>query len=905
MRMQMFHRGAALLMAGLASVAVAQTAAKKPAAAPTQQHHSQIWFDATQPLEKRVDALVSSMTLEEKAEQMNNHAPAIPRLGVPEYDYWSEGLHGIARSGYSTLFPQAIGMAATWDTNLQHQIGNVVGVEARARYNQAMRDDIHRIFWGLTIWSPNVNIFRDPRWGRGQETYGEDPFLTSRMGVEFVTGLQGNDPKYFLTVATPKHYAVHSGPEPLRHEFNVNVNPRDLEDTYLPAFRATITEGKADSIMCVYNAVDGKPGCASDMLLEKYLRGYWKFNGFVTSDCGAITDFYAPRGHHFSPDRAHAAAIAVKTGTDTACGTDYSGLVDAVHQNLITEAEVDTSLKRLFEARFKLGMFDPPAQVKYAQIPASAILSPEHQALALKTAHEAIVLLKNDGILPLKPIYHRIAVIGPNAASLAAIEGNYFAIPKNPILPVDGITTAMAGKATVIYQQGSSYVEGLPIVIPRTALHPAKGSKEQGLQAEYFKSSSFEGAPALRRVDKQVDFNWDSSIPVPNVPFKDFGVRWTGTITPPAAGAYHFSVHLYRTRPCNQEEQYAMWIDGKMIGNNSPEVNKQLGAKCPSGFDYTFTDTSEHSVRFEYSHVNKFNGAGVTLQWAAPADAMRAQAVEAAKNSDLVLAFVGLSPDLEGEEMPVHIDGFNGGDRTDIDMPKTQLQLLEAVAATGKPLVVVLMSGSAVATNWSNQNANALLEAWYPGEAGGKAIADILNGTVNPSGRLPITFYSSDSQLPPFENYSMKGRTYRYFKGQPLYPFGYGLSYTTFKYSGLKLSASSLEAGKPLTAQVTITNTGNRSGDEVAELYLVPPQQDDYPIHNLAGFQRVHLAPKASTVVHFNLDPRDLSEVDDSGKRAVRAGDYQIYVGGGQPGAKDSSGVSQNLTITGSSTLPE
>ncbi len=845
------------------------------------------------------------MTLEEKAEQMNNHAPAIPRLGVPEYDYWSEGLHGIARSGYATLFPQAIGMAATWDTKLQHQIGDVVGVEARARYNQAMKDDIHRIFWGLTIWSPNVNIFRDPRWGRGQETYGEDPFLTSQMGVPFVTGLQGNDPKYYLTVATPKHYAVHSGPEPLRHEFNVNVNPRDLEDTYLPAFRATIMDAKADSIMCVYNAVDGVPGCASDMLLEKYLRGYWKFNGFVTSDCGAITDFYSPKGHHYSPDKAHAAATAVKAGTDTACGRDYSGLVDAVHQGLITEAEVDKSLKRLFEARFRLGMFDPPAEVKYAQIPTSAILSPEHRALSLKTAHESIVLLKNDGILPLKPTYKRIAVVGPNAASLAAIEGNYFAIPQHPILPVDGVIAAMQGKATVTYQQGSAYVEGLPLVIPRTAFHPAKGSKEQGLQAEYFGSSSFTGAPVLRRVDKQVDFNWDSSSPVPNVPFKDFGVRWTGTITPPAAGKYHFAVHLYRTGPCNAEEQYTMWIDGKMIGNNAPAVNAQLGAKCPSGFDYTFADTQEHSVRFEYSHVNKFNGAGVTLQWVAPADAMREQAVEAAKNSDLVLAFVGLSPDLEGEEMPVHVEGFNGGDRTNIDMPKTQEQLLEAVAATGKPVVVVLMSGSAIAMNWANEHANAILEAWYPGELGGKAIMDILNGTANPSARLPITFYASDSQLPPFEDYSMKGRTYRYFKGEPLYPFGYGLSYTTFKYSGLNLSTSSLEAGKPLEVDVTITNTGKVAGDEVAELYLVPPQQGSNPLHSLEGFQRVHLLPKASAVVHFNLTPRELSVVDDAGKRTVSAGAYQVYVGGAQPGTKGANGVSQDLTITGSVPLPE
>ena len=905
MRITSFSVWTVVLLAGMVPVASAQPAATHPAAKASPERSGQSWFDASQPLDKRVDALVSSMTLEEKAEQMNNHAPAIPRLGVPEYDYWSEGLHGIARSGYATLFPQAIGLAATWDLNLQHQVATVVSTEARAKYNQAMRDNVHRIFFGLTIWSPNINIFRDPRWGRGQETYGEDPYLTSRMGVEFVKGLQGDDPKYFLTVATPKHFAVHSGPESLRHEFNVDVSPRDLEDTYLPAFRATVTEAHADSVMCVYNAIDGEPGCANKMLLQKYLRGFWKFNGFVTSDCGAITDFYSSRGHHFSPDIAHASATAVKTGTDTACGRDYSGLVQAVHEGLISVAEVDTSLRRLFIARFRLGMFDPPSQVKYAKLPYSVVDSPEHRALALKTAHESIVLLKNDGTLPLKPGIRRIAVIGPNAASLPAIEGNYFAIPSHPDLPVDGITSALRGNATVIYQQGSAYVEGLPIVVPRTAFHPEKGSKAEGLQAEYYGSPSLAGTPVLRRVDKQIDFNWDSSSPVPHVPFMDFGVRWTGTISVPASGAYHFVTHMFRTSGCDEHEQFAVWIDGKLIATNSATVNGNASSRCSSGYDYSFPDTAEHSIRIEYAHADKFNAAGIIFQWAAPADAQRQQAVKAAQDSDLVLAFVGLSPDLEGEEMPVHVNGFDGGDRTSIELPQTQEQLLEALGATGKPVVVVLMSGSAVAMSWAKDHAAALLEAWYPGEAGGEAIADILTGKSNPSARLPITFYASDKQLPPFNDYRMQGRTYRYFQGEPLFSFGYGLSYTKFKYSGLKLSTTSLAAGKNLSADVTVTNTGNLAGDEVAELYLVPPQQDSNPVRSLEGFHRVQLAPHASTVVHFELGARDLSGVDDAGHRAVRAGAYQIYVGGAQPAGQAANGVTKDFTISGSEALPE
>ncbi|MFP5226209.1 MAG: glycoside hydrolase family 3 C-terminal domain-containing protein [Acidobacteriota bacterium] len=895
----MIHRSS-LILCTLLSAAIVPAFSQ---AAPNPK--DQIWFDSSQPLDKRVDALVHAMTLEEKVNQMENHAAAIPRLGVPEYDYWSEGLHGIARSGYATLFPQAIGLASTWDVPLQQQIADVISTEARAKYEQAMRDNLHSIYFGLTLWSPNINIFRDPRWGRGQETYGEDPFLTSRMGVAFVEGLQGDDPKYYRTIATPKHYAVHSGPEPLRHEFNVNPSPHDLEDTYLPAFRATIKEAHADSIMCAYNAIDGVPACANTQLLQHYLREDWGFHGFVTSDCGAISDFYSAIGHHFSPDAAHASAVAVKAGTDTSCGDEYKSLVQAVHENLISESEIAAAVERLFTARFKLGMFDPAAEVRYAQIPYSAVDSPEHRALALKTAEESIVLLKNDGTLPLKPSLQRIAVIGPNAASLAAIEGNYNAIPSHPSLPLDGIEEALRGKATVAYVQGSGYVDALPIVLPRTALHPSAEAQETGLKAEYFSNPSFSGAPAATRIDQQIDFDWNAAAPVPQLGKTNYSVRWTGVFTPPASGSYQLAFKRSRCNRCGADEVYALWLDGKQVYDSAAHASpNRRGAPDPT-VDVEFADTHPHAIRVEYSLKNQLLGAGITLEWHAPADVLRNEAVQAAKDSDVVLAFVGISPNLEGEEMPVHVTGFNGGDRTDIDLPKTQQDLLQAVAATGKPVVVVLMSGSAIAMNWSKEHAAALLEAWYPGETGGEAVANILTGKTNPSGRLPLTFYASDTQLPPFTDYSMKDRTYRYFTGEPLYRFGYGLSYSTYRYSDLRLSSGSLNAGDPLTADVTITNTGKLAGDEVAELYVIPPSGNGYPLRSLEGFKRVHLAPEASATVHFHLAPRALSEVDSAGHRGVRAGEYRIYVGGSSPETTLAGGVSGKITITGSKDLPE
>ncbi len=863
------------------------------------------YLDPSLPTQQRVDDLVSRMTLDEKVAQLINTTPAIPRLNVPAYDYWSEGLHGIARSGYATLFPQAIGMAATWDAPLIHQISTVISTEARAKYNEAVRHDVHSIYYGLTIWSPNINIFRDPRWGRGQETYGEDPFLTSRLGVAFVEGLQGDDPTYFRTIATPKHYAVHSGPESTRHSANIDPTAHDLWDTYLPAFRATITEAKAYSIMCAYNAVDNYPACANKMLLQTILRDDWNFQGFVTSDCGAVDDFFEAKAHHTSPDRDSAAVAGIEAGTDTNCGRTYLALTDAVKKGLIKESQLDVSLKRLFLARYRLGLFDPPEKMLWSKVPFSEVGSPEHAALALKAARESMVLLKNsNNTLPISAAKVKtIAVIGPNAAELSAIEGNYNAVPKDPVMPVDGIIKQFPN-AKVLYAQGSPYAENASIVIPRTQFRDVQGSNVEGLKGEYFNNDTLTGPPAFTRTDKQIDFDWNSTSPDPaKLDPKAFSVRWTGTLQAPAPGDYEVTGMLAHCYPCNNSEHYTIRFDGKdMLAFQVSEDKAQHGSTT-TAVKIHFDDTKPHAFEVTYAHRARLFGAGLSLQWTAAVEPLRAQALDIVKKADVVVAFVGLSPNLEGEEMPVHIPGFSGGDRTDITLPAAQQQLLEAAKATGKPLVVVLMNGSALAVNWAQQNADAILEAWYPGEAGAQAIAETLAGTNNPAGRLPVTFYASLDQLPPFEDYAIANRTYRYFKGKPLYGFGYGLSYTTFAYSNLKVSTNTLHAGDTLTVEADVKNTGKRAGEEVAELYLTPPHTDVSPNQALDGFSRVSLAPGQTKHVTFSLDPRTLSQVDDKGARAVTPGSYRITVGSGQP-TETANGQTTTFTIEGTHEIP-
>jgi beta-glucosidase len=909
-------RVAALIIACLPSLAIAQSApdAKptKPTEAQRQAAAAMPFRNPALPISARVDDLVSRLTLEEKVAQTIDRAEAIPRLDIPAYNWWNEGLHGIARSGFATMFPQAIGNAATWDAPLVEQIGAIVSTEARAKYNDALLHDNHDRYYGLTIWSPNINIFRDPRWGRGQETYGEDPFLTASLGTAFVKGIQGNDPHYYRAIATPKHYAVHSGPESTRHEANVDPTPHDLWDTYLPAFRATITEGKADSIMCAYNRVDKDPACASKMLLGDILRGNWGFQGYVTSDCDAIDDFSQPHGHHYSADNEAGSAAGILAGTDLDCGSAYKSLTAAVHHNRTTETQLDITLKRLFTARMKLGMFDPPAQVPFSSIPFSVVNSPGNAALALRAARESMVLLKNDShTLPLKPGAQTIAVVGPLAASLIALEGNYNSMALHPILPIDGIAKEF-GADHVLYAQGAPYVEGGELPVPRTLLRST--SNTEGLTAEYFSHPGFDGAPAFTRTDKEIDFDWASSNPVEptDTTAQAFSVRWTGTISMPLKGRYDFQLRLPRCGSCDGKFTYALHLDGKKLEPTAPPTDS-MGKLPPSGrnfggiqhYSISVEDTAPHAIKIEYSQSGKIQGSMIALEWEISPALLQAYAVAAANKADVVVAFVGLNPRLEGEEMRVNAKGFSGGDRTDLELPDVQQQLLEAVAKTGKPIVVVLLNGSALSVNWAQQNARAIIEAWYPGQSGGQAIAETLSGRNNPSGRLPVTFYTSVNQLPPFDNYSMANRTYRYFTGKPLFAFGDGLSYTAFTYSHLKLSNPTLHAGDNLTVDADVTNSGAAGGDEVAELYLAPPKTDLSPRHALAGFQRIHLAPGETKHITFHLDPRTLSQVDATGARAVSSGEYKIYLGSSQPdGDAAQSVISKEFKITGTQAIP-
>ena len=805
------------------------------------------------PAGQRAKDLVSRMTLEEKVLQMQNSAPAIPRLNVPAYDWWNEALHGVARAGEATVFPQAIGMAAAWDTDLMHRVADAISTEARAKYNQAIRDDDHSRYHGLTFWSPNINIFRDPRWGRGQETYGEDPYLTSRLAVAFIQGMQGDDLKYFKVIATAKHFAVHSGPEPSRHMFDAKISDRDLNDTYLPAFRASITEAKADSVMCAYNSVDGAPACANSELLQKYLRGDWKFQGYIVSDCGAITDIF--RGHAYKPDAASASATAVKTGTDLTCGNEYRALTDAVKAGLITEAEVDTSLERLFVARFKLGMFDPPERVPFSKISYSEVDSAEHRRLALEAARKSIVLLKNDRqILPLKASVKKIAVIGPSADDPEALLGNYNGFSSSQVAPLEGVETQFKGKAEVHYALGATYTAQSLALVPVTSL--------RGLTAEYFDNADLQGQPKLRRAELRpyIQPGITDAALAASIPARGFSVRWTGTLRAPVSGDYQLS-----TRGAAR-----LFIDDKEVG--APAGGRGQGAGPGAGrgpappAHLQLEAGHDYRLRVEYRTMNA--AGNVRLAWIPPEEPLLNEAVAAAKNADVTIAFVGLNPNLEGEEMNVDIPGFLGGDRTDLNLPAQQEKLVEAAIATGKPVIVVLTTGSALAANLPAQRAAAVLETWYNGEAAGTAIAETLAGVNNPAGRLPVTFYKSVDQLPPFDDYSMKNRTYRYFKGEPLYGFGFGLSYSKFQYSNLRTGRNSSGA----RVSVRVKNDSKMDGDEVVQLYVDGAGGAEDPIRSLRGFERVHLRAGEARDVQFNIGADDLPKAKT-----------RISVGGGQP----------------------
>jgi beta-glucosidase len=866
-------RMAGVVFVGLVPIAAGQGAGERPA-----------YLDPGLGFEARAADLVARMTVEEKVSQLVNDAPAIERLGVPAYEWWNECLHGVARAGAATVYPQAIGLAATFDKALMREVAVAIGDEGRAKHHQFVRQGRRGRYQGLTFWSPNINIFRDPRWGRGQETYGEDPYLTARMGVAFVKGLQGDDPRYWKVVATAKHFAVHSGPEPDRHSFDVRPSERDLYETYLPAFQALVQEAKVASVMGAYNRVNGESASASQRLLLDILRRDWGFDGYVVSDCGAIDDIY--QGHKLVATREEAAALGVRKGCDLECGSVYKSLTAALAKGLVTEVDLDVALRRLMFARMKLGMFDPPERVRYAQIPYSVNQSETHDRLARKVAQSSLVLLKNDGLLPLSRGLKTIAVVGPTATDVMTLLGNYYGTPAQPVTILAGIRAGVGTDTKVLYARGADLVEGrqdpraVPI-IESSHLRAGPDAAPGGLRAEYFNGREPQGEALLTRVDPTVSFRWDRESPTADLVARgelaatrglgtdDFSVRWTGQLLPPVTGPYEIAV--------TGDDGFRLDLDGRRVID---EWTTAPRARAQSAF-VDLVAGRAYDVRLEY--FDAIRDAEIRLAWRLPGgkEPME-EALDAARAADVVVFVGGLTGDVEGEEMRVSYPGFAGGDRTDIGLPGTQDKLLRALHATGKPVVLVLTTGSAIAVEWAQQNLPAILVAWYPGQRGGNAVADVLFGDVSPAGRLPVTFYKSVSQLPPFADYDMKGRTYRYFGGEPLYPFGHGLSYTRFEYSGLRLDKTALGADDTLAVSVTVKNAGTRPADEVVQLYAraVAPTLS-MPLHELRGFERVPLQPGEERRVSFTLKPSADFTHYDVARKAYRAepGVYEIQVG--------------------------
>ncbi len=845
--------------------------ASEPTGTTTKQQQSSglapVYLDTSRPIEERVADLVSRMTLEEKVSQMVFDAPAIERLGIPPYNWWNECLHGVGRAGLATVFPQAIGLAATWNPDLMHRVATAISDEARAKYHEAERLGLHSIYAGLTFWSPTINIFRDPRWGRGQETYGEDPYLTASMGVSFVKGLQGDDPRYLKLVATPKHFAVHSGPEPIRHQFDARVGEQDLRETYLHAFEACLVEGKAVSVMGAYSRLNGEPCCASPTLLQQILRQEWRFEGYVVSDCGAIQDIY--EWHRVVRTAEEAAALAVKAGCDLECGSIYPALLDAVRQGLLPEEAIDQAVTRLFIARFRLGMFDPPQQVPYTRIPYEIVNSPQHQALALEAARESIVLLKNEGnLLPLSKEIGSIAVVGPNADDLAVLLGNYSGTPDHAVTPLEGIRRKVGPSTRIYHAVGCAWADGIvPLKpVPAHCLHPGDAAgPEQGLKADYYDNPGFKGKPRLSRIDLTVDWVWKGISPLTGRWGDPFSVRWRGFLAPPVSGTYRLGVHGHNS--------YKLTLDGKPIAESESFHHPLLKFQ-------EIELTAGRLYRLQLDYASTGLDPQVQLLWALPGVDDMGQALEVARQADVIIAVMGLSPRLEGEEMPIQIEGFVGGDRTDIALPEPQERLLKRLHALGKPLVLVLLNGSALAIEWAAGHVPAIVEAWYPGQAGGEALADVLFGDYNPAGRLPVTFYRSVEDLPPFEDYRMEGRTYRYFRGNPLFPFGYGLSYTTFVVDNLRLDRSDVPVGGQVEVSVDVTNTGQRAGDEVVQLYVSHPEaRVPRPIRELKGFRRISLQPGERRTVTFGLHTHHLGYYDETARYAVHPGVVEVWVG--------------------------
>jgi beta-glucosidase len=832
----------------------------------------------------RVNDLVSRMTLEEKVGQMLNAAPAIPRLGIPAYDWWNEVLHGVARTPFKvTVYPQAIAMSATFDKESLSKMADYAALEGRAINNKAI--EMGRSgdrYVGLTYWTPNINIFRDPRWGRGQETYGEDPYLTSVMGASFVKGLQGDDPKYLKAAACAKHYAVHSGPEPDRHIFNAEVTKYDLWDTYLPAFRKLVVESKVEGVMCAYNAFQTQPCCGSDLLMVDILRKQWNFTGYVTSDCWGIDDFF--KNHKTHKDAASASADAVLHGTDVECGTDaYKSLVKAVKEGKLLESQIDVSVKRLFMTRFKLGMFDPKEMVKYAQTPFSVLESDEHKAHALKMARQSIVMLKNkNNTLPLSKLAKKIVVLGPNADNPIAILGNYNGTPSVLKTVLQGIKEKLPN-ANVVYEKAINFTNDT-LLAYRNYSNQCSFDGKQGFKAEYFANNELKGNPVSRH-EQSLEHSWQEGQQVAEgIIARNFSARYTTNYLADADGPVTFEIE--------GDDGYRFKVDGKEVinawtrnrwGAQQYKLLAQKGKSYQIVLEYWQGD-GKANIRLSAGNYQKTNFTALA---------------ERIKDADAIVYVGGISPQLEGEEMKVNFPGFSGGDRTSIMLPQVQTDLMKILHSTGKPVVFVMMTGSAIAIPWEAENIPAIVNCWYGGQSAGTAVADVLFGDYNPAGRLPVTFYANDSDLPNFSDYSMTGRTYRYFSGKPLYGFGYGLSYSSFKYEQLLMPAQ-IKGGTTLNLSVTITNTSNIIGEEVVQLYISNPNSKvKSPIKALKGFERIVLKPGERKVLKFSLSPKELSFIKEDGVAQVIKGKLIISAGGSQPDEMNpTSGNLLKKTIT-------
>jgi len=883
------------LLRGLLLAGIALSAAQSPAKADSPSAGVRAEAD------RLATSVVAKMTLDEKVGQLVNVAPAIARLDIPAYNWWTESLHGAIGAVPTTNFPEPVGLAATFDAPLVHDVAATISTEVRALHTLGRQTGkLGKIGTGLDTWSPNINIFRDPRWGRGQETYGEDPFLTANMGVAFVTGMQGPDPDLPNVISTPKHFAVHSGPESTRHSANVFVSPHDLEDTYLPAFRAAIVDAHAGSIMCAYNRIDGQPACASDLLLKEHLRGAWGFTGYVVSDCDAVVDI--SQHHKYAPDPAAGVAAAMSAGVDNECnGATLGGATnlgerykEAVARGLITESDLDRALVRLFSARLRNGDLPGLSQRALSATPVSAIGTSDHQALALKTAAESLVLLKNDGVLPLKPAA-RIALIGPLADATRVLRGNYSsALSAPPVSVIDGLRRAAPAAQIKLIPFTASITDGDPVA---DAMFVTPDGKH-GLRAQYYNALPaaagsdphaprvYEAKPVLTTVERNITSRAAETKQVAD----SHKVVWTGFLVPPETGTYRIALTGVKGslevggKPALSANRYTQWAEPLHL----VEVKLEKGKRYPVQLQSESGATS----------------AGTTMFWKRISTDLDKDLAAGVAGADAVVAVVGLTSDLEGEEMPVHVEGFSGGDKTSLELPADQRRLLEKAKALGKPLIVVLMNGSAINLAWAKDNAAAILEAWYPGQSGGLAVANVLTGKTNPAGRLPLTFYRSLDDLPPFDNYAMTGRTYRYFAGKPVYPFGYGLSFTSFSYGPLTIQPASGGTEQGIRVSTEVRNTGARAGDEVAQLYLNFPDVPGVPRVALRGFQRLSLKPGEVRKVVFDLSPRDLSSVSPDGVRQVAVGPYRVTIGSGQPDT-GVAGQSANFSTGRTIVLPE